>query len=70
MEGLLFALKRVAKNPNKIGDKVEAIVATKEYAPTTFPEFSLDTEFCIMVIAGEKYDPEKNIVRAQQNILA
>ena len=53
-----------------MGDIVEAIVDTKEYAPTTFPEFSLVTEFCIMVIAGEKYDPEKNIVRAQQNILA
>ena len=47
-------MKRVARNPNIIGDIVAAIVATNEYAPTTFPEFSFDTEFYIIVIAGEK----------------
>ena len=70
MAGLLFAFNRDAKNPKTIGDIVEAIVETNEYAPTTFPEFSFDTEFYIIVIAGEKYDPEKNIVRAQQIMLA
>jgi len=60
----------VARYPNNIGDIVEAIVDTNEYAPTTFPEFSFDTEFYIIVIAGEKYDPEKNIVIAQQSMLA
>jgi hypothetical protein len=63
-------LKIVARYPNNIGDIVEAIVDTNEYAPTTFPEFSFDTEFYIIVIAGEKYDPEKNIVIAQQSMLA
>lgn len=52
-----------------MGEIVAAIVATNEYAPTTFPEFSLATEFCIIVIAGEKYDPEKNIVSAENIML-
>ena len=33
------------------------------------PEFYLSTEFCIIVIAGEKYDPEKNIAPAAIVIL-
>lgn len=66
---MLFAFKRAAKNPKTIGDIVDAIVETNEYAPTTFPEFSFETEFYIIVIAGEKYDPEKNIVKAQHIIL-
>ena len=30
---------------------------------TTLPEFFEEEAFCIIVIAGEKYEPETNIVK-------
>ena len=47
-----------------MGEEDAKIVAINKYAPTIFPEFYLSTEFYIIVIAGEKYDPEKNIAPA------
>lgn len=44
------------------GERIYANVVKKVYELTTFPEFDLEVAFYIIVIAGEKYEPETNIV--------
>jgi hypothetical protein len=39
-------------------------VTNKKYIEITLPYWFAGEVFCIIVIAGEKYDPEKNIAPA------